>query len=260
LLEDVINDFIKNITEMKKSTSKEETKHEDIIKQYTFLADTGYVSNNALEFIENNSINAIIDTRLKTIENNAFYFLTPEKIDKLDNIKSKKHLRYNSIADSYVCIKNEKFELIEEKTINYNFNKQKDIPEEYKKINYVYKNNACINCDIKDKCNDGKDSQIINDKITPINKKARQKRHTHESDEIYKIRWKTIESIFAYLKGGDGVLRFLQGKLEDIQKELYLMSITYNLKRITKLKDVPYEKNSSQIKWKNNLNEILFLN
>jgi hypothetical protein len=74
------------------------------------------MSNNALEFIENNSINAIIDTRLKTIENNEVYFLTPEKIDKLDNIKSKKHLRYNPIADNYVCIKNEKFELIEVST------------------------------------------------------------------------------------------------------------------------------------------------
>jgi transposase len=240
LFEDEVNDIIENILKMKNSTSKEEITRENIIKSYTFIADSGYMSNNTLEFIENNSINAIIDTRLKIIKDDEEYFLAPEEIDKLDNIKSKKHLKYNASIDAYFCIQNEKFELIDKKPINDSFNKQKNIPEEYKKVNYIYKNNSCINCNIKDKCNNGKDSRTINDRITPLNKKARQKRHDPEFEEIYKIRWKTIESIFGYFKGNDGVLRFLQRKLEDIQKELYLMSITYNIKRINKLKDVPY--------------------
>jgi len=68
----------------------------------------------------------------------------------------------------------------------------------------------------------------------------RQIRHTSFSNQIYKNRWITVETVFGYFKGKEGILRFQSKNLINTQKELKLMSLTYNLKRIISLKDTVY--------------------
>jgi hypothetical protein len=237
----VFSDLMDNFSEIILSLYAAENNDnpEEILKNFISLVDNGYATDEAFEYAETHELDVIFDTRLKSIKTEETYFLKDEKIIELENIGSKKHLKYNSEKDTYVCFKNKEFTLDEIKNINTKFN-QRNIPEEFKKLNYQYKNTYCAKCSLKKECANNKDFKIINDRISPLNKKARQKRHENGNESIYKYRWKTIESIFGYLKGADGVLRFVSRTLENIEKELYFYTITYNLKRIVKLKGTPY--------------------
>jgi transposase len=243
----VLDDFMKNMELLEETILKNnnETLSKDEFKAFKtelilFLADNGYFTNEALEYINDNDINAIIDTRLKILAENEEYYLTPEEIEKIPDIGAKKHLKEDPNADVKRCCQNEDFVLFDVKIAKVESNKRKNLKDEEIIRDYIYKNTSCANCKYKEKCANGKDFKIVKDRISPLNKQMRQKRHTKENDEAYKKRWSIIESIFGYLKGADKVMRFIFKDIINMQKELFLISTSYNLKRICKLKDTRY--------------------
>jgi len=235
LFPDTVEDFINTLM----AVGKYETELE-LLKNTIFNCDNGYFSYIALEYIFKNHINAILDTRLKIIDDDENYLLNNEQIKKLGSLDSKKHLRYKVSENQYYCFKNKPFTLTEVKTAKHELNKRCDLSDEFLIKNWIYTNFSCGDCEFKDACAKGGDYRTITDTISTLNYMMRQIRHTSSSDLIYQNRWKTVESIFGYFKGKDGILRFISKDLENIQKEFKLMSLTYNLKRIINLKDTTY--------------------
>jgi hypothetical protein len=176
-------------------------------------ADNGYYSNDTLEYIYNNQLNAILDTRLRIMGDDEVYLLSDEKIGKLGKLYYRKHLKYNPCQDRYYCFQNQPFDLTSIELIDNDFNMREGIPDEFLMKNFVYTNVACKNCVYKDECAGGEDFRAVTDKITTLNYNMRGKRHSDEGDQTYKHRWKTVETVFGYFKGADGVLRFISNDL-----------------------------------------------
>jgi hypothetical protein len=235
LFPDTTEDFIKTLMAVEKYESVLE-----LLENTIFNSDNGYFSNMALEYIFNNNINAILDTRLKIIEENEDYLLNADQIKKLGRLNLKKNLKYKPSKNQYYCFKNKPFTLTNVKTAKNKLNEIYNIPEDFLIKNWEYTNWACVDCEYKDACAKGGDYRTITDTISTLNQTMRQIRHTPLGNHIYQYRWKTVETIFAYFKGKDGILRFLSKNLINTQKEIKLMSIAYNLKRITNLKGTAY--------------------
>jgi len=235
LLPDTIEDYAKTILVVKKYENRWE-----LFKNTIFNSDNGYFSNIALEYIYKNDVNVILDTRLNIIAENENYLLNASAINDLERLDRKKHLKYKISEDKYYCFKNEPFDLTSVKTANHELNQRHGIPDEFLIKDWTYTNFSCVDCEYKDTCAKGGDYRTITDTISTLNHKMRQYRHTSSSNLIYQNRWKTVETVFGYFKGKNGILRFLSKDLINTQKEFKLMALIYNLKRIIELKDTAY--------------------
>ncbi|MDR0912491.1 MAG: transposase [Methanobrevibacter sp.] len=217
-------------------TSISPENYEDInVKVITFLLDYGYFCDETLEYIKDNDLDTIIDTTLKILEKGENLALSPEQISKLKNLSSKKNLRYDPENNQYICINGESF--IFQKTEKIKSEEKKDIPVIFKKEKHSYKNDSCKNCQYKNECAKGNDYRIITDKISILNHEMRIKRHTIKNEEVYKIRWKTVESGFGFLKGEiKNICLRTRGK-NNVQKEMYIRCSAYNITRLITIKN-----------------------
>ena len=110
----------------------------------------------------------------------------------------------------------------------------------YKKSEYQYKNKTritywtkeCENCPLQEYCSKTQRYRIISDYGDISKIKMQRKMETKEAQEIYKIRLKTAEILFANIKQNMHPIEFTTTGLKQVNIEFKLYTIGHNLKRI----------------------------
>ncbi|MCL2114970.1 MAG: IS1182 family transposase, partial [Methanobrevibacter sp.] len=141
-----------------------------------FVADTAYNTQEAIEYLYNNNIDAFIPNQRQASENKNRKFRE----------YAKANFKYISNKNQFIC---------PEKHILHHKNSYK----ENNKIKKVYYTNQCKNCPTKDKCSPKSNYRIITHYSNKYQDLMAQKMEKEENKEIYKKRANS-ERPFAYMK------------------------------------------------------------
>lgn len=96
-----------------------------------------------------------------------------------------------------------------------------------------YKTDACRDCPLKMACNNGGESRTItiNHNLRELKAEIKQRLNTEAGKEHRKIRAAVAEGVFGTIKGNWGFRRFLTRGLQNVEIEIGLLAMAYNLKK-----------------------------
>jgi transposase len=170
------------------------------------LADNGYNTQEAIEYLYENDIDGFIPNKKQASENKNKEFKK----------YAKAHFQYNYEKDQYICP--------EGHILPY-----KNTYKENKKTKKVYYTNKCKNCPMKTECSPKSNYRIILHYNTKYQDLMSQKMENEENKEIYKKR-ANAERPFAYMKH---TLEWNTMRSKDIEKnqtDLDLITLAHNIK------------------------------
>ena len=176
------------------------------------LADNGYSTDEATDFLEQKSLDGYIASRKLARKD--------KNLINVDKPFSKDHFTYSVEKGTYICPLGQILE---------NQNEYK-IRENKRKI--VYWSNNCKNCPKQLECVGKYRYRTITDYGTPSKIRMQRKMEEDWAQEIYSLRSQVAELPFADLKHNIKFNEFTTTGLERCDTELKLMATGYNFKRI----------------------------
>jgi transposase len=135
--------------------------------------------------------------------------------------------KYNAEKDEFTCPNGE--------TVKFSF----EYFDKHKgKQVRVYRGAGCAQCPDKKLCTKSKHKpKLIKCYGNEANmREMAEKMESPEGQEIYRVRAKTVERVFGYIKQNIGLREFLTRGLRGVRAEFSLACIAHNLKRIWKIK------------------------
>jgi len=190
-------------------------------------ADNGYSTQENLEYIEENHIDAYIPNKKPSS--------AAKKTLKNVNPFSKHNFKYDPTVDAYICPNNKK--LPYQKTYEYN-----------NKIRRQYYCNDCINCPDRLKCAGKNRVRVITDYGGVLSKRMELKMQTPEAKLEFAKRKEAAEWPFGNIKQNLKFNEFYTRGLAQTETEKNLLVISHNIKRIQnhflKKRKEKYEKNT----------------
>ena len=208
-------------------------KNPDInITHSKIITDTAYNTQEAIEYIYKNDLNAFIPNQRQAMENKN------RKFGKF----AKANFKYNLNKNQFTC---------PEKHILHHKNSY----EENNKIKKVYYTNKCKNCPSKEECTPKSNYRIITHYSSKYQDLMTQKMEKKESKEIYKKRANS-ERPFAHMKHNLGWTTMRSKDQAKNQTDLDLITLAHNIKLThnhkNKKNTQTNKKNTPKIKTKNN--------
>ena len=223
--------YLKGMLEGARETMRQTDGHEDIYKEAVFTADTGFHSKEALEFIEDNEIDAYIpdnqfrqrDPRFDTADRHK------KPVDRKGTVKKAKYFKAQEFTrdgenENLICPEGKALRI---RCRNYK-NKKGHIG-----ITYVSDKEDCCCCPQKGKCIRGKKAEvrqvtIIENTMRKTDSPVRRMMEKVDSPDgkfLYSRRMGAIEPVFANIRNCLGLDRFtLRGQIKvDIQWKLFNM-------------------------------------
>ena len=176
------------------------------------LADNGYSTDEATDFLEQKHLDGYIASRKLARKH--------KNLINKDKPFSKDHFTYDIEKGTYICPLGQILE---------NQNEYK-IHENRQKI--VYWSNKCKNCPKQHECVGKYRYRTITDYGTPSKIRMQRKMEADWAQEIYSLRSQIAELPFADLKHNIKFNEFTTTGLERCDTELKLMATGYNFKRI----------------------------
>jgi len=174
-----------------------------------YLADNGFLTTNAVEYLFKHNIKAILPDRTES---------TKLKDKDSSNDFHKTKFKYNWVEDIYICPNN--------KILKYQNNRK------INKVLYrVYSTNDCKTCNCLKKCTKGSKREIF--KLAhPLRIKMNENYHSDFGRELYKKRAHTGESYFGTLKEARNFSGIKRRGIKDAEIELTLQAIAHNIRII----------------------------
>jgi len=176
-----------------------------------YTADNGYLTNEAVDYLFQEKITAIIPSR---------YESSRSKPKTPDNEFRKYNFDYNWSNDSYICPEN--------KILKYQNNRKIG-----KDLYRVYSTLECKKCDYLEECGNGRKREIFH-LADPLRNKMWENYNSDWGRKIYKKRFHTGESYFGTLKESRNFRGIKRKSIKRAQMELTLQAIGHNIKKIYK--------------------------
>ena len=191
--------------------TEEATEEGEAQEALTVVADAGYYKGEEIVECKNNGITALV---LKTNTSGS----------KAKGRYSKADFRYDAKANEYICPAGER--------LTYRYDS-----EEKGKTLHVYWTTRCSDCPLKADCTTGKERRI----------KRWEKEHILEAaavelkkqPEAMRRRKEIVEHPYATIKHCMGATHFVMKRLPNVQTEMSLHVLAYNLKRVINIFGVP---------------------
>lgn len=188
-------------------------------KPSVLLADAGYYSGKALEFVEKENIDAYIPILENLDRNKARGRLKNNQYDYFQ----KEEFKYDAEKDCYVCP----------------IGKELNFYKLGKKINNsTYRRYICKNkdCTSRQLCTRSKRGRTV-DRISHehLYTKMREKMGTDHAKEIYRKRQAIIEPIFSIIKGPLNFDKFYTRGIDQVRSEWMLACCAFNILKIWRI-------------------------
>ncbi len=180
-------------------------------KSLTVVADPGYYKGEAIVECKNNGIQPLVP-KVDTSESKA------------KGRYGKSDFDYDAKRDEYICPAGEK--------LTYRF----DSAEKGKKLR-VYMTYQCRSCPLKDKCTKGNARRIKRwDQEHVLEAAAAE---LAKNPDAMRLRKQLVEHPFGTIKHWMGSTHFLMKRLENVQTEMSLHVLAYNMRRAINILGVP---------------------
>jgi len=186
------------------------------INQYPnkISADYTYRGDKEFKFLQENNIDGYIPNQKQSREN---------KGNKSSNPYHKHNFIYKPETDEFICPENHILSFKNEHTYDG-------------KVRRTYYTNECKECPVKEKCTKS-NVRTITEYGTTLSMQMSLKMDSEKGKIEYGKRISTVEPVFGVLKLHYNLDQVSQKELKDVQTELTLMGIGYNLKRIFAMKN-----------------------
>ena len=180
-------------------------------KCQTAVADSGYADTDDLEKIDKQGIGVIVPTQMVA---------SGRQIGEFD----KRNFRYDAGADCYVCP--------EGKILRYSGLSRK----RKGKIYQIADKQDCLGCHNFAKCTTSKKGRkVMRLNAEELRERLEKEYALPENQAIYRKRQEKAELPYGHLKRNLGVSSFLLRGLEGVRAEMSVLSLCFNLRRMTTL-------------------------
>lgn len=207
---------------------------ERMLENARYICDSGYFTDDNLEFMDKHGYKCIIMTknRAKQINN---------EIRKEKNIptKKKKNPIFNHVTqvkDGFICRRGFLIELSEFIPVNKQKNKRKGVKESWKEHRYIYRCEHCTTCPHSNLCNFEK----VTITTTPLKHDMDNKLCIKEINDDYNERFHHSEFINGNLKGNDGTLLLPGHDKTAVNNVTNILNTLHNIFRHKNLKGTAY--------------------
>ena len=206
---------------------------ERMIENAKYICDSGYFTDENLEYMDKHGYKCIIMTKRKSEQIN-------NEIRTKNNIENKgKDKRFNHVKrvkDGFICRRSYLIGLDETIMVN----KQKDIREgvkdSWKEHRYIYRCEHCSTCPYSNECNFEK----VTINTTPLKHDMENKFCNEEVIDIYNERFHHSEFINGTLKGNNGTLLLPGHDKTAVNNVTNILNTIHNIFRHKNLKGTVY--------------------
>lgn len=186
-------------------------------KPEAVIADAGYGSEQNLQWLEQNGIEAYVKHPLfDRGQNKNLRDKNPFSSDKLF---------YNKDQDCFICPMGQQIQRVA--------TKNQKTTQGFPQLIHVYEARRCEGCPLRGACNKGKGNRTIevNHNLTRLKQKADQLLKSEEGIKRRKQRCWDIEPVFANIKQNHHFRRFMLRGMEKVTIEVGLLALAHNLRK-----------------------------
>ena len=205
----------------------------NMIKNAKYICDSGYFTDENLEYMNKHGYKCIIMTKNRAKEIN-------NEIRKKNNItKKKKDSKYNHvkrIKNGLQCEKGNIIELKEVIQVKHHKNIREGIKDSWKEHRYIFRCDDCKHCPNSKICN----FEEVTITTTPLKYDMENLFCNDEIIELYNERFHHSEFINGDLKGNDGTLLLPGHNKTAVNNTVHLLNAVFNVFPYKNLKGTTY--------------------